>query len=54
MSKKGSLPGVVANVLNYDIVISELELQSHYSIHFRTNTRGKHWEPPYPIQLWVK
>ena len=31
----------MANVLDYDIIVNELELQSHYYIHFPTNTLGK-------------
>ena len=34
----GSTRVVVANVLDYDVVISEFGLLSHYCIHFRTNT----------------
>ena len=33
--------GVVINVLDSDIVVSEFELQSRYYVHFRTNTHGK-------------
>ena len=33
--------GVVANVLDCNIVINEFELQSCYYIDFRTNTLGK-------------
>ena len=33
--------GVLANMLDYDIVVSEFELQSHCYIHFQTNTLGK-------------
>ena len=29
-------------------VESEFELQSRYYVHFRTNTLGKRYEPPYP------
>ena len=36
-----SLHSVVANVLDYDIIESEFELQSGHYIHFRTNTLGK-------------
>ena len=32
-----SLHGRVANVLDYDIVVSKFELQSRYFVHFRTN-----------------
>ena len=30
--------GIVANLLDGDIVVNEFELQSHYYVHFRTNT----------------
>ena len=30
----GNPSGVVVNVLDYDIVISEFELQSRYNVHF--------------------
>ena len=33
--------GVQDNVLNYVIVVSEFELQSHYYVHIRINTIGK-------------
>ena len=36
-----TLRGVVANVMNCDIVVSEFELQSCYYVNFRTNTRVK-------------
>ena len=36
--------GVVGNVLNCDIIVSEFELQSRYYINFRTATfGGKVW-----------
>ena len=31
---------LVANVLDYDIVVNEFEPQSHYYDHFSTNTFG--------------
>ena len=34
--------GVVANVLDCDIVVSEFALQSYYYIHFQTNTLEKY------------
>ena len=34
--------GVVVDVLDSDVVISELELQSCYYIHFRTNALRKY------------
>ena len=30
------------------IVLSEFVFQSRYYVHFRTNTLGKRYEPPYP------
>ena len=38
---QGCLRGVVANVLNCDIVVSEFKLQSRYYVHLRTNILGK-------------
>ena len=37
----GSPCGAAANVLDYEIVVSEFKLQSCYYIHFQTNTLGK-------------
>ena len=36
-----SLRSTVADVLNYDIVVSEFELKSRYYIHFWSNTFGQ-------------
>ena len=36
----GCSRGAVVNVLNCDIVVSEFELQSSYSVHFRINAFG--------------
>ena len=33
--------GVGANVLDWDIVLSEFEIQQRHYVHFRTNTLGK-------------
>ena len=33
--------GLVANVSDYNIVVSEFELQSRYYVHFRTIPLGK-------------
>ena len=41
MAKWGSLHGVVANVMDCDIVVSDFDLQSCCYVHFRTNTLGK-------------
>ena len=35
---RGSSPRVVANLLVYIIVVSEIELQQYYCIHLQTNT----------------
>ena len=51
--KWGSPSGVVANVLECDIVVSEFELRSRYYVHFRTFTLGKGINPLYPPLLWV-
>ena len=44
--------GVVANILDYDIVVSEFEFQSLYYFHFRIITVGKGMNPLLS-QLWV-
>ena len=41
----GSLRGVVANVLDYDILVKEFENQSRYYIQFWANTHGKDMIP---------
>ena len=33
--------GVIVKAMDYGIVVSEFELQSHYYVRFRTNTLGK-------------
>ena len=38
----------MVKVMDSEIVVSEFELQSHYHIHFRTNTLGKDVNPFYP------
>ena len=37
--------GVMVKMMDYGIVVSEFELQSHYYIHFRTNTLRKVMNP---------
>ena len=44
--------GVVANVLNIGIVVSEFKLQSCHYVHFLTNTLGKGMNSLI-AQLWV-
>ena len=46
--ERGSSRGVVANVLDCDIILSEFEHQSHNYVHFRTNTLGKGINPLIP------
>ena len=33
--------GVIAKVLDFGFELSELDLQSFYNVHFRTDTLGK-------------
>ena len=44
--ERETLHGVVANVLDCDIAISEVEINSRYYVHFRTNTFGKGMNSP--------
>ena len=37
--------GLVANMLDYDIIVSEFELQSRYYIHFETHTLRRGMRP---------
>ena len=41
----GNSRGIVANVLDCDIVVSEFEHHSPYYVHFRTNTLGEGVNP---------
>ena len=41
MPMSASLRGVVANVLDCDIIVSEFEIQSRYYVHFQINTLRK-------------
>ena len=47
--RKRSRLGIVADVLNCDIVVNEFELQSHYYIQFQTNTLAKGMNPLIPL-----
>ena len=49
-----NLYGVVANVLDCDIIISEFELQSIHYVLFRTKYLRERYELSYPLQLGVK
>ena len=42
---RGNPRGVVANVVVYDILVTEFELQSRYYAHFWTNALGKRYKP---------
>ena len=37
--------GVMVKAMDWEIVVSEFELQSRYYIHLRTNTVGKDMNP---------
>ena len=42
--------GGVAKVLHCDFVVNELDLQSSYYVHFRTDTLTEKFEPPHLSQ----
>ena len=50
---KGSR-GVVANILDCDIVVSDFKLQSRYNVPFWANTLKKGMNLFISLQLWVK
>ena len=41
--------GVVVNVLDCDIIVSEVELQSHYYVHFRIHSFRKGMNSIIPV-----
>ena len=41
----------MADELDYNIPVSEFEPYQRYYIHFRTNTLGERYEPPYPYSV---
>ena len=45
---RGCLRHVMVKVLACGIVVSKFKLQSHYYIHFSTNTLGKDMNPLFP------
>ena len=47
LSLWGHLRVVIVKALDYGIVESEIELQSRYQVHFRTNKFGKNMKTPY-------
>ena len=40
--------GVMVKAMDCGIIVSEFVFQSRYYVHFRANTRGEMYEPPYP------
>ena len=50
---QGNTRGAVANVLDCDIIVGELELLSRHYIDFLTNRFGKDITP-LSSQLWIK
>ena len=38
---EGSSCGLLVKAMDCEIVVNEFELQSHYNVHFRTNTLWK-------------
>ena len=42
---QGCSRDVMVKAMDCGILVSELELQSRYYVHFRTNTRGKGMNP---------
>ena len=42
---RGYPRGVMVKVIDFEIVVNEFELQSHYYVHFWTNTLGKGMNP---------
>ena len=45
MIQEGRLRGITAKMLDCDLKVSEFELQSHYYVHFQTNTLRKGINP---------
>ena len=43
--------GVMVKAVDCGIVVREFVLQSRYYIHFRANTLGERYEPPYPYPM---
>ena len=48
VTKKKFSVGVVANMMDSNITVSEFELQLRYYVHFRTNNIGKGVYPHIP------
>ena len=43
----------MVKALDYGIVVNELELQSHYYIHFRKKYPVERYEPPYGLNRTI-
>ena len=41
---------IVANMLDWNIVVSKFELQSQYYVHFQINILGERYEPSYSLR----
>ena len=41
--------GVVASILDCNIIVSKYKFQLHYYVYFQTNKFGERHEPPYPL-----
>ena len=39
----------MAKLLDYSLEVSKFEHQTHYYVHFQTNTLGKSMKPPYSL-----
>ena len=49
-----SLCCIMANMLDFNLIVSKFKLQLCYYIHFQTNTLGKGMNLLIPSQLWVE
>ena len=47
----GSPNGVMANVLDFNLKVRKLELQSHYSVRFQTNIFGNGMKSLIPLTM---
>ena len=54
--KRGIPQSVVVNMLDYDIIVNNLELQLFYYIQFQTNSLGKDMNSSSPLspQLLIR
>ena len=45
---EGCTRSVMVKAMDFGLVVSEFVLQSRSYVHFRANTLGERYEPPYP------